>query len=157
VTEVIGWIGERASRSRGGRCSPQPASEAQGRVKITGVARRLALEKGVDIATVQGSGPGGRIVLQDIEKAAAAAGATAPAATPASVPAAARAPRVRSSEPLKGIRKLIAERLTASVRSIPQVTLTAVLDAGPLVALKSGCRPAPATRRRSGRPSRTCW
>jgi pyruvate dehydrogenase E2 component (dihydrolipoamide acetyltransferase) len=92
------------------------------------------LEKGVDIGAVKGSGPGGRIVLQDIENAAAATGATAPAA--AAAPATARAPRVRSSDPLKGIRKLIAERLTASVRTIPQVTLTAVVDAGPLVALK---------------------
>jgi pyruvate dehydrogenase E2 component (dihydrolipoamide acetyltransferase) len=150
VTEVIGWIGEpgeqvptqgggppaqpRAAEAQTAARAEQPASAPEGRVKITGVARRLALEKGVDIGAVKGSGPGGRIVLQDIENAAAATGATAPAA--AAAPATARAPRVRSSDPLKGIRKLIAERLTASVRTIPQVTLTAVVDAGPLVALK---------------------
>ena len=142
VTVVIGWIGEpgeqvpvqgggppaqpHAAEAQPVAREEQPASDPEGRVKITGVARRLALEKGVDIGAVKGSGPGGRIVLQDIENAAAAVAA----------PAAARAPRVRSSDPLKGIRKLIAERLTASVRTIPQVTLTAVVDAGPLVALK---------------------
>jgi pyruvate dehydrogenase E2 component (dihydrolipoamide acetyltransferase) len=138
VTEVIGWIGEPGELADAVAAEP-PAAEADGRVKITGVARRLALEKGVDIRAVKGSGPGGRIVLEDIQNAAV--GATAPAAAAA----AARAPRARSSEPLKGIRKLIAERLTASVRTIPQVTLTAVVDAGPLVALKqrlqAGARP----------------
>ena len=141
VTEVIAWIGEPGERVPEERGGPRPqAQAAEGRpgpaapagktatdpderIRITGVARRLALEKGVDIGTVKGSGPGGRIVLQDIENAASA-------------PQAGRAPRVRSSEPLKGIRKLIAERLTASVRTVPQVTVTAVLDAGPLVALK---------------------
>jgi pyruvate dehydrogenase E2 component (dihydrolipoamide acetyltransferase) len=153
VTGVIGWIGEPGEQvpAQGGGPPAQPAaaearpavrvqapaSAPDGRVKITGVARRLALEKGVDIGSVKGSGPGGRIVLQDIENAAAAAAADAPEAIPGpAVPAAPRAPRVRSSEPLKGIRKVIAERLTASVRTIPQVTLTAVVDAGPLVALK---------------------
>jgi len=118
VTEVIAWIGEPGEQ----------IPVAGERIKITAVARRLALEKGVDIGAVKGSGPGGRIVLQDIEHAAAAA------------PEAGRAPRVRSSEPLKGIRKVIAERLTASVRTIPHVTVTVVLDAGPLVALKQRLR-----------------
>ena len=86
VTEVIGWIGEpgeqgegasppaqpRAAEARPDPAAPaeQPVSDPEGRVKITGVARKLALEKGVDIGAVKGSGPGGRIVLQDIENAA---------------------------------------------------------------------------------------
>ena len=139
VTEVIAWIGEPGEQVPEGGGGPpphprpadgllaaaaaQPAAEPDGRVKITGVARRLALEKGVDIGAVRGSGPGGRIVLQDIEKAAATSQAG-------------RAPKVRSTEPLRGIRKVIAERLTASARAIPHVTLTAVVDAGPLVNLK---------------------
>jgi pyruvate dehydrogenase E2 component (dihydrolipoamide acetyltransferase) len=64
----------------------QDGQEDQGRVKASPVARRIATERGVDLSTLQGSGPGGRIVKADVESAQAGAGAAARAR--ADVPAA---------------------------------------------------------------------
>jgi len=82
---------------------PEP-SGADGRVKASPLARRIAGEKGLDLAEVRGTGPEGRIVAEDVERAEAAGPATAaaPAATAAE-------PEV---EQLTSIRKTIARRLT---------------------------------------------
>ncbi len=96
-----------------------------GRVRSSPLARRLASERGLDLAGVQGSGPGGRIVKRDIEEAASRP----------QQPAAARAgaPRARSEggfrdEPLTQIRKTIAKRLSESIGPIPTFYLTAEFD-----------------------------
>jgi pyruvate dehydrogenase E2 component (dihydrolipoamide acetyltransferase) len=138
VTEVIAWIGEPGEAAPREQPAPAGPRSMEERVRITPAARRLAGQRGVDIRGVKGTGPEGRITLEDVERASASA---AP-------PASSRAPRVRSSEPLKGIRKVIAERLTASARTVPHVTLTAVIDAGPLVELKERLAPGgdPAVR-----------
>jgi pyruvate dehydrogenase E2 component (dihydrolipoamide acetyltransferase) len=84
------------------------------------LARRRAAELGVDLATVQGTGPGGRITKDDVEAAAAA---------PAASPSAARAPGAVSGAgagetiPVKGIRKTIAARMKASLDSSAQLTM----------------------------------
>jgi pyruvate dehydrogenase E2 component (dihydrolipoamide acetyltransferase) len=81
--------------------APEPASAAPaaegngGRPKASPVARRIAREQGVDLTTLQGTGPGGRIVKADVEAAASGA---APAAAPASAPAEVPAP-VAPAEP----------------------------------------------------------
>jgi pyruvate dehydrogenase E2 component (dihydrolipoamide acetyltransferase) len=80
----------------------QEPSRADGRVKASPLARRIAREKGLDLSQVRGTGPEGRIVAEDVERAV-----TGP--TPAAAPAAEVEPEV---EQLTSIRKTIARRLT---------------------------------------------
>ena len=110
------------------RSPTQPATPT-GRVKASPLAKRLAGELGLDIAAVQGSGPGGRVVKRDIEMAAEAA-AAAPAAAPV-VPAV--APVVPPGEefadlPLSQMRKTVARRLTESLGPVPHFFLTVDVD-----------------------------
>jgi pyruvate dehydrogenase E2 component (dihydrolipoamide acetyltransferase) len=93
------------------------------------LARRLASERGLDLHSVQGSGPNGRIIKRDIE-AAAAAGAAAPRAAAAAAPSAPVIPREGDfhDEPLSSIRKTIARRLGESIGPIPTFYLTAEFD-----------------------------
>jgi len=94
------------------------------------VARRLARERGLDLKSLSGSGPQGRILKSDVE-AALIAPAPAPAFQ-ASMPAAATE-RVQLSK----LRAIIGRRMTASKQSLPHFYLTADLDAGPLMALRA--------------------
>ncbi|HET6612197.1 MAG TPA: pyruvate dehydrogenase complex dihydrolipoamide acetyltransferase [Kofleriaceae bacterium] len=125
-----------------------PTPSAGGRLLASPLAKTLALELGVDLRAVQGSGPGGRIVERDVRALAGAKGAPEPAAVEA--PAAnalavvARGPVAvpgKSDEyvdrPLSTMRKRIAERLTAAKRDIPHFYLTASCDAGPLLAFRA--------------------
>jgi pyruvate dehydrogenase E2 component (dihydrolipoamide acetyltransferase) len=94
-----------------------PTTSANGRIKASPLARRLARERGIDLATLQGTGPEGRIVAKDVE------GAQARPAAPAAAP-------VASGEiervPLTNIRKTIARRLTAAWQApVFQLTVTA--------------------------------
>ena len=84
------------------------------------LARRRAAELGVDLATVQGTGPGGRITKDDVEAAAAAT-----AASPSTVraPVAMSGPGAGETIPVKGIRKTIAARMKASLDSSAQLTM----------------------------------
>ena len=84
-------------------------------------ARRLAAELGLDLATVPGSGPGGRIVEADVRAAAGARGAAA------AVPVASAAAAGRL-EPLSPVRRTIAERLRAGLAATAQLTLTSEAD-----------------------------
>jgi pyruvate dehydrogenase E2 component (dihydrolipoamide acetyltransferase) len=95
-----------------------PSAPSNGRVKASPLARRLARERGIDIATLQGTGPDGRIVARDVE------GAQATPAAPAA-PAAAPSGDIESI-PLTNIRKTIARRLTAAWQApVFQLTVTA--------------------------------
>jgi pyruvate dehydrogenase E2 component (dihydrolipoamide acetyltransferase) len=97
---------------------PQRFEAAGGRVKASPLARRIARERGIDLAAVAGTGPEGRVVAEDVERAAA--GATPAAATPSAAPTAAAAAVPSGSEPqgevqveqLSSMRKTIARRLT---------------------------------------------
>jgi pyruvate dehydrogenase E2 component (dihydrolipoamide acetyltransferase) len=94
---------------------PQPEAEApqpsagDGRVKASPLARRLARERGIELAQVRGTGPEGRIVAEDVERAVAAPAPAAAPAAPAAAPTPAAEPEV---EQLTSIRKTIARRLT---------------------------------------------
>jgi pyruvate dehydrogenase E2 component (dihydrolipoamide acetyltransferase) len=119
--------------------SPAPAPAASGdRVKASPLAKRLAAEKGVDLAGVTGSGPNGRIVKADIEGAKPG---SAPVAQPGAAPAPAAAPAATAApaehkpvwydesipheeEKLSNIRKTIARRLTESKQTVPHIYLT---------------------------------
>lgn len=82
----------------------------------TPVARALARELGVDLATVRGTGPGGRITKEDVQAAAAR---PAPAPAPSAPPPAAPGERI----PLRGMRKTIADRMHRSLQEMAQLTL----------------------------------
>jgi pyruvate dehydrogenase E2 component (dihydrolipoamide acetyltransferase) len=100
-----------------------PPTNGGGRVKASPLAKRLAAEAGLELRSVQGSGPGGRITKRDIEAAA-----TQPA--PAAGRAPARAPSGADYEdiPLTQMRKTIAKRLATSLGPIPTFYLTIEVD-----------------------------
>ncbi len=112
-------------------------------VKASPVARRMAEEKGINLAQVSGSGPGGRVVKRDIEgfvpgveAPAAPAVATAPA--PASAPTFGKAPSGADIEeiPLTRMRKIVGERTQASFQFVPHFFVTSEIDMGPVLALR---------------------
>jgi pyruvate dehydrogenase E2 component (dihydrolipoamide acetyltransferase) len=103
------------------------------RPKSSPLARKIAAERGIDLATVAGSGPGGRIVAADVpETSAAATKPTTSAAPRIAVPESASDKRT----PLSGMRRTIAERLLASKTQIPHFYLSLEIDAAPLTRLR---------------------
>jgi pyruvate dehydrogenase E2 component (dihydrolipoamide acetyltransferase) len=101
------------------------------KLKAVPAARRLAHELGVDLATVSGSGPAGRIQSADVQQAAAWQRVAAPVseALPAPVlTAEAGQPALRRTVPLTTMRRTIAERLTAAARDIPQFTVSLAVE-----------------------------
>jgi len=108
-----------------------PASSADGRIKASPLARKLADEKNVDMTLLVGSGPGGRIVAEDVE--AAAAETSNIAVAPAKVLFQEGDQRI----PLSGMRRIIAERLQTSKREIPHFYLETELDVGDLLRLRA--------------------
>ncbi|HVM22912.1 MAG TPA: pyruvate dehydrogenase complex dihydrolipoamide acetyltransferase [Sphingomicrobium sp.] len=115
----------------------QPAKSDGGRVKASPLARRLAQAQGIDLSTLQGSGPNGRIVRADVD---AAVGKT-PAA-PARQPAAAAQVAVEPGDipheavKLSNMRKTIARRLTESKQQIPHIYLTVDVQLDALLKLR---------------------
>src|SRR5213083_1279649 len=100
----------------------------EARVKASPVARRIAAELGVDISSVKGTGPEGRVTETDV-RAAAKSKPTAPAP---SVPAAVKAGESARIQ-LSGMRKIIAQRLVESLGPVPHFYLTIDVDARPLM------------------------
>ena len=142
-----------------------PARTRRGGAKISPRARRLAADRGVDYGGIAGSGPGGRIMVRDVE-AAVEAGTATPADTgtaglPTAGEAAARAaaPRdaganmgsagVASETQVKGVRKLIAERMHASIASTAQLTMDASADARAVLDYRKRLKAADAERLQS--------
>ncbi|WP_332639264.1 pyruvate dehydrogenase complex dihydrolipoamide acetyltransferase [Brevundimonas sp.] len=111
-----------------------PAKADGERVFASPLARRIAAQNGVDLKSVKGTGPHGRIVKRDVE--GVKGGAQAPAAAGASAPAGGEVRKVQSLAqmgipdgsydliPLDGMRKAIARRLTDSFRDVPHFPLT---------------------------------
>ncbi len=124
-----------APRGPGAKASGgSAAGGAGGRVKASPLAKKLAAERGVDLRTLAGSGPGGRIVRADVLGAPVggpAAGAAKPVQTirPVAGPDDTRIP-------LTGMRTIIAERLLMSKTQIPHFYLNIEVDAGPIMALR---------------------
>ncbi|MGB8222692.1 MAG: pyruvate dehydrogenase complex dihydrolipoamide acetyltransferase [Polyangiales bacterium] len=92
-----------------------------GRVISSPLVRRLAREQGIDLRTIEGSGPRGRVVKRDIEQPAAGVEPSPKGARPA--------PRV---EKASSMRRTIARRLTESKQTVPHYYLTIDVDIGPL-------------------------
>ncbi|MFV9504815.1 MAG: dihydrolipoamide acetyltransferase family protein [Oscillochloridaceae bacterium umkhey_bin13] len=132
--------------------APTASSDDNGRVVASPVARRLAEELGVDLRLVQGTGPGGRIIKENVEEFAAKnpAGAPAPAAPAPTAPAlapAAPAPAARPSPapaapasatvtPLSRMRKAIARAMTDAKPGVPHIYVTVEVDMDPAMVLR---------------------
>jgi pyruvate dehydrogenase E2 component (dihydrolipoamide acetyltransferase) len=100
------------------------------RMKASPLAKKIARAKGLGLSSIQGSGPGGRIVARDVESASAT-----PVVVPAPVPVIPSQGDRRI--PLSGMRKIIAERLFVSKTQIPHFYLNIEVDADELVRLRS--------------------
>jgi pyruvate dehydrogenase E2 component (dihydrolipoamide acetyltransferase) len=112
---------------------PTPPA-AGGRVKASPLARRIARERGLDIAALGGTGPDGRIVADDVERAAAAAPET-PTVEPTPTPARAAPPGEVEVVELTSIRRTIARRLTEAWEA-PVFQLSVTADASELSATR---------------------
>jgi pyruvate dehydrogenase E2 component (dihydrolipoamide acetyltransferase) len=130
---------------------PAPAKDGN-RVFSSPLARRIAKEAGLDISAVAGSGPHGRVVKSDVEKAVASGGAKPAAAAPAAATAApGAAPKGMSEEavlklfedgsydlvPHDGMRKTIAKRLQESKQTIPHFYVSVDVELDALMALRA--------------------
>ena len=117
--------------------APRAAAPATtGRTKASPLARKIAATRGVNLSSIAGTGPGGRIVKKDVENAPTGGGGGV--ASPAK-PAIRAAHGIAGEEKiiaLTGMRKTIAERLLASKTQIPHFYLSVTMDGGPLMALR---------------------
>jgi len=116
--------------------APKTAS-ATGRIKVSPLARKMAAQMGIDLAIVQGTGPGGRIVKRDIVGVGEAAPVTAsvPAAPVAKTPV--QVTREDEAVSLSPMRKIIAQRLTESKTTVPHFYITIEVDMGAALALRA--------------------
>jgi pyruvate dehydrogenase E2 component (dihydrolipoamide acetyltransferase) len=127
--------------------APAPQTNGHARIFSSPLARRLAREAGIDIARINGTGPHGRIIARDVEEAKSGKGLKAPAAAPAAAPLI--APTMSDKQilalfepgsyeivPHDGMRRTIAQRLTAAVQTIPHFYLTIDCDVGKLLAAR---------------------
>jgi pyruvate dehydrogenase E2 component (dihydrolipoamide acetyltransferase) len=108
--------------------APKVEKAEEARVKASPVARRVAAELGVDLSSVKGTGPEGRVTETDVRAAAK----SKPAAPGAKVPAAVKAGE-RARIQLSGMRRIIAQRLVESLGPVPHFYLDIDVNAGPLM------------------------
>ena len=118
---------------------PEPvvlATTTGSRIKASPLAKKIAAEKGIDLATIHGSGPSGRIVKADVENAqpGAAAPATAQATSPKPIEAAATLEALEI--PVSNMRKSIGKALVASKTQAPHFYLQIEVNGAPLAALR---------------------
>jgi pyruvate dehydrogenase E2 component (dihydrolipoamide acetyltransferase) len=144
VGQTIAWIGEEGEQVADAPAPEPPAAEVKaapapaaaeapaepvthasaeangGRIKASPLARRIARERGIELSSLRGTGPDGRIVAEDVERAEASG------AVPAAAVGAAAPPTEVESVPLTSVRKTIARRLTAAWQApVFQLTVSA--------------------------------
>jgi pyruvate dehydrogenase E2 component (dihydrolipoamide acetyltransferase) len=152
--------------------SPQRGENGEGartnghgtnRIFSSPLARRLAKEAGIDVGRIEGSGPHGRVIARDVAAAKEGGALRAPAAAAAPVPAI--APSLSDQQiralyedgsyelvPHDGMRRTIAQRLTASVQTIPHFYLTVDCDIGKLIDAREEIN-ASAPKDKAGKPA----
>jgi pyruvate dehydrogenase E2 component (dihydrolipoamide acetyltransferase) len=129
------------------------------------LARRLGNDAGRDISRVQGTGPHGRVIARDVEAAKAGGGLRAPSAAPAAASAPSIAPSMSDQQiralyedgsyelvPHDGMRRTIAQRLTASTQTVPHFYLTVDCNIGKLLAAREEINAA-APKGADGKPT----
>jgi len=121
-----------------------PLQSDEARVKASPVARRVAAELGVDLGSVKGTGPDGRVTETDVRAAAKAGGAAGDRGHAA--PERPTGPRLQQEGEthiqLSGMRRIIAQRLSESLGPVPHFYLTVEIDAGPLAAAREELKTA---------------
>ncbi len=148
----------RAAAPAPAAAAPPPVPSPTARMAISPRASRLAAEAGLDPRAIAATGPGGRIVERDVRSAVAARAGGAAAPAPAAVPASTSAPAAPSSRiaaalappldgedeprPLSRVRRVIADRLTASWTSTPHFTVTVAVDVTAVLALRAELKAA---------------
>ena len=140
-----------------------PQTNGHARTFSSPLARRLAKDAGIELARINGSGPHGRVIARDVEEAKSGKGLKAPAAAPAGAPSI--APSMSDKQiralfeegsyeviPHDGMRRTIAQRLTASVQTVPHFYLTMDCNIGKLVEAREEIN-AVAPRDKEGKPA----
>ena len=139
-----------------------PQSNGHGRIFSSPLARRLAKEAGIELARIDGSGPHGRVIARDVEETKSGKGLRAPAQAPATAPGI--APSMSDKQiralyedgsyeviPHDGMRRTIAQRLTASAQTVPHFYLTMDCNIGKLVQAREEINAA-APKDKDGKP-----
>jgi pyruvate dehydrogenase E2 component (dihydrolipoamide acetyltransferase) len=146
--------------------APAPGPRPPGnRIFSSPLARRLAKDAGIDLSRVSGSGPHGRVIARDIEQAKSGKGLRAPGVAPAAGGAPAIAPAMSDQQimslyeegsyeliPHDGMRRTIAQRLTAATQSMPTFYLTVDCDIDKLMAAREEIN-ASAPKGADGKPA----
>jgi len=124
-----------------------PAASSGDRIFVSPLAKRMAKQAGIDLGTLKGSGPNGRIVKVDIDAAQARGPVAAPAAAAAPVPAAAAAPAPKPAAPaitaphtvvpFSTMRKVIARRLTEAKQTVPHFYVSMDIEIDALLKLRA--------------------
>ncbi len=151
------------SPPRGERTNGHGAGTGANRIFSSPLARRLAKDAGIELNRIQGTGPHGRVIARDVEAARSGQGLRAPAAAPAGAPLV--APSMSDQQiralyddgsydfmPHDGMRRTIAQRLTASVQTIPHFYLTIDCDIGKLLEAREEIN-ASAPKDKDGKPA----
>ena len=129
--EIITTVAESKEAPLVQAAAPAVTKTKEGeRIRISPVARKMAEEHRIDIASIVGTGPAGRIVREDIKKALQAGGKVE------ITPAAYQGRRVKSTIPLKGMREAIAENMHRSLSISAQVTVMGEIDMTEVVKLR---------------------
>ncbi len=126
IFTAVGEVEKMPAEAR--EAKPEPGEH----IRVSPVARKMAEEHMIDITEIVGTGPGGRIVREDIEKAIAAkekAGVT---------PEVYQGKRVKATIPLKGMRQAIAEHMHRSLAESAQLTAMGEIDMTELIKLRQG-------------------
>jgi pyruvate dehydrogenase E2 component (dihydrolipoamide acetyltransferase) len=158
----------RVAPAQSAAAAPKAAADGahgSGRVFASPLARRLAKDAGIDVTRVQGTGPHGRVIARDVEAAKSGGGLKAPSAAPGAAPAPTIAPSMSDQQiralyedgsyeviPHDGMRRTIAQRLTASVQTIPHFYLTIDCNIGKLLDAREEINTA-APKDKDGKPA----
>lgn len=116
------------------------SSFGDGLIPISPVARRFAEKKGIDFSKLAGSGPGGRIIKKDIEKALSEGEPLIPSTVSKNIFGPLK------EIPVEGVRKIISERMFMSLQSTAQLTLNTSAEASNLLACRKSLKSSPETK-----------
>jgi pyruvate dehydrogenase E2 component (dihydrolipoamide acetyltransferase) len=153
----------KAAPAEQARTNGHGAGTGANRIFSSPLARRLAKDANIELNRIQGTGPHGRVIARDVEAARSGQGLRAPAAAPASAPLIASSmsdQQIRALYddgsydfvPHDGMRRTIAQRLTASVQTIPHFYLTIDCDIGKLLEAREEIN-ASAPKDKDGKPA----
>ena len=161
TSPLAGEVAPRSGAGEGARTD----GHGTNRIFSSPLARRLAKDAGIDIGRIAGSGPHGRVIARDVAAAKEGKGLRTPGPAPAAAAASLVAPSMSHQQiralyedgsyelvPHDGMRRTIAQRLTASVQTIPHFYLTIDCDIGKLVAAREEIN-ATAPKDKNGKPA----